>query len=90
MTIIQSIEIMKTGIISILADNKPTIYLFGSVALNDFKPGWSDIDILVLTESEITKQQAVTLAGLRQTLMQRYANNPYFGLFEGGMLSVAQ
>lgn len=66
MNINESIEKIKTEIISILEDNKPTIYLFGSIALNDFKLGWSDIDILVLTDSEITEQQAETLVGLRQ------------------------
>lgn len=87
MDIDESIKIMINEIFAILADNKPTVYLFGSVALNDFKLGWSDIDILVLTDSEITEQQATTLVGLRQTLTERYPNNPYFRLFEGGMLS---
>jgi predicted nucleotidyltransferase len=88
MNINESIEKIKTEIISILEDNKPTIYLFGSIALNDFKLGWSDIDILVLTDSEITEQQAETLVGLRQALAERYPNNHYFRLFEGGMLSI--
>ena len=87
MNIDESIKMMINEIFAILADNKPTVYLFGSVALNDFKLGWSDIDILVLTDSEITEQQATTLVGLRQTLTERYPNNPYFRLFEGGMLS---
>jgi len=87
MNINESIGMMKAEIISILADNKPTIYLFGSVALNDFKLGWSDIEILVLTDSEITEPQAATLVRLRQALAERYPTNPYFRLFEGGMLS---
>lgn len=87
MNLNESIEIMKNEIISILIDNKPTIYLFGSVALGDFQLGWSDIDILVLTQKEITEQQAETLVGLRQALLERYPGNPYFRLFEGGMLS---
>lgn len=87
MNIDEAIEIMKTEIISILAENKPTIYLYGSVVLKDFRPGWSDIDILVLTDSEITEKQAATLVGHRQALLERYPGNPYFRLFEGGMLS---
>ncbi len=83
----ESIEIMKNEIISILADNKPTIYLFGSVALHDFQLGRSDIDILVLTNREITEQQAETLVGLRQALLEHYPGDSYFPLFEGGMLS---
>ena len=48
----EAIQIMTNEIVTVLADNKPTIYLFGSVALDDFQLGWSDIDILVLTDCE--------------------------------------
>lgn len=88
MTLNEAIQIMTNEIVTVIADNKPTIYLFGSVALGDFQLGWSDIDILVLTEHVITEQQAETMVGLRQTLLERYPGNPYFRLFEGGMLSV--
>lgn len=87
MNLNESIEIMKNEIVSILIDNKPTIYLLGSVALSDFQLGWSDIDILVLTQKEITELQAKILVGLRQALLERYSGNLYFRLFEGGMLS---
>ena len=55
MTLNEAIQIMTYEIVNVLADNKPTIYLFGSVALGDFQLGWSDIDILVLTECEISR-----------------------------------
>ena len=87
MTLNEAMQMMTDEIVSILADNKPTIYLFGSVALDDFKFGWSDIDIAVLTEHEITEHQADILVGLRQTMLERFPGNPYFRLFEGGMLS---
>ena len=87
MTLNEAVKTMTDEIVSILADNKPTIYLFGSVTLDDFKLGWSDIDIAVLTEREITEQQADILVGLRQAMLERYPGNPYFRLFEGGMLS---
>ena len=87
MTLNEAIQVMTNEISSILADNKPTIYLFGSVTLSDFHLGWSDIDILVLTEREMTELQADMLVGLRQALLERYPGNPYFRLFEGGMLS---
>ena len=89
MTLNESTQIMTNEIVSILADNKPTIYLFGSVALGDFRLGWSDIDIVVLTECEITDEQANVLVGLRQDLLERYPDNLYFRLFEGGMRSVS-
>ena len=87
MELTKAIQIMTDEIVSILADNKPAIYLFGSVALDDFKLGWSDIDIVVLTEREISEQHAEILVGLRQAMLERYPGNPYFRLFEGGMLS---
>jgi predicted nucleotidyltransferase len=87
MTLNEATQITVDEIVSILAENKLTIYLFGSVVLDDFKLGWSDIDIIVLTESEITEQQAEILVRLRQTMLERYPGNPYFRLFEGGMLS---
>jgi hypothetical protein len=88
MTLNEATQIMTNEIASILADSKPTMYLYGSVVLDDFRLGWSDIDILVLTEREITEPQADTLVGLRQALLERFPGNPYFRLFEGGMLSV--
>jgi len=88
MTLNESIEIMTDEIVSILSDNKPTIYLYGSAALDDFKLGWSDIDIIVLNEEELTAQQADYLVGFRQTMLKHYPGNSYFRLFEGAMLSV--
>lgn len=83
-----SIETMKNRIVNILASNKPSIYLYGSVVLEDFKLGWSDIDILCLTESEITDEQASQLLNLRQILLDENSSNSYFRSFEGAFLSL--
>ncbi|MBO2516883.1 MAG: hypothetical protein CW338_06340 [Clostridiales bacterium] len=83
-----AINRMVREISSILADNRPVIYLYGSSVLNDFRPGWSDIDILVLTQEQITKQQAVHLVTLRQTLLKDEPDDPYYRSFEGGMLTL--
>ena len=83
-----SIDIMKDEITKILYYNKPVIYLYGSVALDDFQFGWSDIDILCLTKKVISIEQAKELVNLRQVLMGRYKGNPYFRMFEGGFLSL--
>ena len=88
MTLHEAIKAMADEIASVLSNNKPSIYLYGSVVLDDFKLGWSDIDILVLTEFEITKEQANKLVNLRQNMLEKYPDNPYFRLFEGGMLSL--
>jgi len=84
----QSIEIMVNRITSILKDNKPSIFLFGSVVLDDFKLGWSDIDFICLTEKAITNKQANELVNLRQTLLAEYPGDKYFRLFEGQMLTL--
>lgn len=80
---------MVSEISDILMDCKPSIYLYGSCVLNDFRLGWSDIDILVLTEKEITEEQAQKLVGLRQTMLRKEPDNPYYRSFEGGMLTLA-
>jgi len=84
----QSINLIVSRIASILKDNNPSIFMFGSVVLGDFKLGWSDIDIICLTEKTIPDKQANELVNLRQTLMAEQEGNPYFRLFEGGMLTL--
>ena len=61
---------------------------YGSSVLNDFRLGWSDIDILVLTDKQITEEQAQKLVGLRQALLEKEPGNPYYRSFEGGMLTL--
>ncbi|MBQ7874836.1 MAG: DUF4111 domain-containing protein [Oscillospiraceae bacterium] len=80
---------MTGAIAEILSDCKPSVYLYGSTTLDDFKYGWSDIDILVLTQKVISDEQANELVFLRQKMAEEYQNNQYFRSFEGGMLSVS-
>ncbi len=83
-----AINNMVNKIVSIIGDCKPSIYLYGSVVLADFKLGWSDIDMLVLTGESITEPQANELVGLRQAMLAGEPNNPYYRCFEGGMLTL--
>lgn len=83
-----AINKMVRNISSILSDCKPSIYMYGSSVLNDFRLGWSDIDILVLTDKQITEDQAKTLIGLRQAMLENEPGNPYYRFFEGGMLTL--
>ncbi len=85
---LQSTRIMKNHILEIIADNRPSLYLFGSVVLEDFKLGWSDIDILCLLQTKVTENQAGSLVNLRQTLLEKYPDNQYFRSFEGGFLTL--
>lgn len=80
---------MADEICGVLAENNPSVYLYGSSVLDDFKLGWSDIDILVLTQKFISQEQAEALVTLRQTMLMQDPTNPYYRSFEGGMLSLS-
>ena len=73
---------------SILSDGEPSIYLYGSSVLDDFRLGWSDIDILVLTDRQISEEQAQKLVKLRQTMLGKEPDNPYYRSLEGSMLTL--
>ena len=85
----KSIETMTRRLADILEPNSPSIYLYGSATAGDFRPGWSDIDILVLTREPISMDQAEQLLHLRQTMLREEPGNPHYRSFEGGMLSLA-
>lgn len=84
----KSIKQMMKKIVNILGDNEPSIYLYGSITVDDFKLGWSDIDFLCLTKKSITKKQADQLLNLRQFLIEDEPDNKYYRLFEGAFLSL--
>ena len=83
-----AINTMAVSIYNILESVQPSIYLYGSVTAEDFRPDWSDIDLLVLTQEPITETQADLLLTLRQQLAQRDPDTPYYRAFEGGMLDL--
>jgi predicted nucleotidyltransferase len=82
----KSIDKMTDRIVSILKGNNPSIYLYGSVVYNDFQLGWSDIDILCVTEHSIDEDQKRRLVNLRQEMLEEESNS-YYRSFEGGILS---
>ena len=83
-----AINTMAVMLRRILAPCDPSIYLYGSVTTEDYRHGWSDIDLLVLTQSPITGDQADLLVDLRQALADRDPDTPHYRLFEGGMLDL--
>ena len=83
-----AIKAVRRRVVDALEGCAASIYIYGSLALGDFRPGWSDIDILVLTEKEITEGQAGRLVNLRQVMLEGEPRNPYYRSFEGGMLSL--
>lgn len=84
----KAINKMIHEISRILSDCEPSIYLYGSSVLNDFRLGWSDIDILVLTGRQMSEEQALKLVKLRQTMLEKEPGNPYYRLLEGEMLTL--
>ncbi len=83
-----SIGEMTLQISNILSDCSPSIYLYGSLPLGDFCFGWSDIDILVLTDKQMSEEQTQKLVKLRQTMLEKESGNLYYRLFEGGILTL--
>ncbi|MCM1188149.1 MAG: DUF4111 domain-containing protein [bacterium] len=84
----KAINKLTHEISGILSDCKPSVYLYGSSVLDDFRLGWSDIDILVLTDRQISEEQAQRLVKLRQTMLKAEPDNLYYRSFEGGMLTL--
>lgn len=74
---------MTTEIQKRLGENPASGCLYGSVTLGDFRPGWSDIDILFLTEKSFDPTAAQELLTLRQALAPE---NPLYRCFEGSIL----
>lgn len=83
-----AIQTMTRYITEILKGNAPSVYLYGSAAIDDFQFGWSDIDILVLTEQKISEAQAQKLVGLRQAMLDEFPENRFYRFFEGGMMTI--
>ena len=86
----QSVARMADRIAGILEKNVHSIWLYGSVVLDDFRPGWSDIDLLVLSGRKITGHQAQQLVGLRQAIAGSEPDNPYFRSFEGIIADIGE
>ena len=59
-----------------------SVWLYGSVVLDDFRPGWSDIDFLALADGPISEETAAELLMLRQRLTEEL-NDPIYRSFEG-------
>ena len=70
-------------IVTIMDGNVYGVWLYGSVVLNDFCLGWSDIDFVALTDRPISESQAMQLLTLRQDMLKNDPDNPYYRCFEG-------
>ncbi len=84
----RSIQTMAQEISSVLPLH--SFWLYGSVVLDDFHLGWSDIDFIAFTDDPIEPEQAERLLLLRQTLSERHPDNPYYRCFEGIIVNLRE
>lgn len=78
-----AIDAMVNEIVRIMDGDVYGIWLYGSVVMDDFRPGWSDIDFVALTRGEISETRAEQLLTLRQQMLKKEPGNPYYRSFEG-------
>lgn len=85
-----AIERMTAAIDAALGHGLHGLWLYGSVVLDDFRLGWSDIDFIAFSREPITEAQAQKLLTLRQDLSARHPENPYYRCFEGVIVSLSE
>ena len=79
----EALSEMIRSIVSVMEGKVYGIWLYGSTVMDDFRPGWSDIDFVALTDSEISDKQAEELLMLRRKLQERHPDNPCYRAMEG-------
>lgn len=80
---LDSFHRMTNEIVTVLGGDVYGLWLYGSVVLDDFRLGWSDIDFIALTNGTISESQAERLLMLRQDMLKKEPGNPYYRSFEG-------
>ena len=78
-----AIDAMVNKIVRITDGDVYGVWLYGSVVMDDFRPGWSDIDFVALTGRPVSESQAEQLLMLRQEMLEKEPGNPYYRSFEG-------
>ncbi len=82
--IARALDTLTAALRTILGDSF-ALCLYGSLPLGDFRPGWSDIDLLCLTDAPIPDAAVEPLVALRQILLAGETNNPYYRALEGAI-----
>ena len=84
-----ALEGMTRALSTVLEGRLAALYLYGSAAMGDFRPGWSDIDVLCLTDAPLSEEQALSLVGLRQRLVGETGEALYRS-FEGAVVALPE
>ena len=85
-----AVDRMTDEIVRIMDGKVTGIWLYGSVVLDDFHLGWSDIDLIALTDETVLESQAESLLTLRQDMLKKEPDNPYYRSFEGIIASMEE
>ena len=86
----QALALLACGLQDRLGDHFLCLYLYGSAAMGDFRPGWSDLDLLCLTRAPLSPARADALLPLRQTLAAENPAVPFLRCAEGAVLSLTE
>lgn len=79
----RAIARMSQSICDLLEGSMQALYLYGSVTMDDFQPGWSDIDLVCFAGSALAEEQAQKLLTLRQQLLQQERETPITAALRG-------
>ena len=85
----QTLQGMACALTQRLDGRLVSFYLYGSAAVEDFRPGWSDIDVLCLTAEPLPLEQARSLVTLRQQLVED-TGDPVYRSFEGAIVALPE
>src|SRR5689334_4701735 len=66
------LDALLAGVRRILGPDLQGVYLYGSLAVGDFTPHRSDIDVVVVTAGALTDEQAAALQALHTDLAARW------------------
>lgn len=86
-TILSCVNRFTESVHNILGEKLQSVYLYGSVTLQDYKDGWSDIDLICFASEMLEPTEADKLLMLRQSLVDS-EKNPLFRKIEGAVVSL--
>ena len=82
------LDFLVAGLRRSLGDNLCGVYLRGSLALGDFVPATSDVDVLAVTEQPVSETEYAQLVALHaavDTLPNPYANRLEIAYIDGAL-----
>lgn len=74
----ETLDAYVRGLRGVFGDGLAGVYLYGSVALGDYDPAVSDVDVAVLHRSDLSREQRRALARLHEHFGSRYAASARF------------